>query len=491
MKQVAISAQGGSIRIAFMENGKLQEWRTQDVGTHASVGDIYQGRIADVKPGIQSAFVDIGTGQNAYLYVDDTVGVEPGGTAKPSIAERVHVGQKVLVQVSKEAMEMKAPKITMRISLQGRYLVYLPTEESISLSRKISDDTKRKRLQQVISSTVEQGEGCILRTEAAEAEEQTLISELTYLRKRWKDMLRTAEGLRSTGRIFQDAELIEVALRDGLANGMDEVLVEGAATHQEVKAALAAFAPEVQEKLRWYQGKQPLFDFLGVEAELIRARDRQVPLNSGGSLVIDRTEAMTVIDVNTGSFTGGGGQQREQAVTATNLEAVAEIARQLRLRDIGGIVIIDFIDMKEQGNKERVISRLKQELAKDPVPSTVLGMTSLGLVEMTRKRVRASLMERLTEPCEACKGRGRVWRVDELFRRLYAEVTALAKSQDAEAVLVDMPPRVLDMIDEWEKAEAITWPVQIYKRLVPSMSPDNFQIGYVGNRAEAQRLQSK
>ncbi|MFS0917518.1 Rne/Rng family ribonuclease [Brevibacillus sp. 179-C 1.1 NHS] len=491
MKQIAISGLGGSIRIAFMANGRLQEWRTQDVGAHASVGDIYQGRIADVKPGIQSAFVDIGTGQNAYLYVDDTIGAASGGPTKPNISERVQVGQKVLVQVSKEASEMKAPKISMRISLQGRYLVYLPTEESISISRKITDDANRQRLQQVIASSLAQGEGCILRTEAAEAEELGLINELAYLRKRWQDMLRTAETLRQAGRVFQDAELIEVALRDGMVNGIDELLVEGAAAHQQVKAALAAFAPEEQEKLRWYQGKQSLFDSLGVEAELVRARDRQVPLKNGGSLVIDKTEAMTVIDVNTGSFTGGGGQQREQAVTATNLEAATEIARQLRLRDIGGIVIIDFIDMKEQSNKERVITRLKKELAQDAVPSTVLGMTSLGLVEMTRKRARASLAERLTEPCDACKGRGRVWRVDELIRRLYAEVTALAKSQEAEAVLVEMPPRLLDMINEQEKTDAITWPVHLYKQLVPAMSPDEYRIGYVGSRAEAERLRSK
>lgn len=491
MKQIVISGNGEDIRIAFLENGALREWRTHDAGTHVAAGDIYQGRIADVKPGIQSAFVDIGTGQNAYLYVDDTPGAGTRGAAKPSISERVQVGQKVLVQVSKEASEMKAPKITMKISLQGRYLVYLPAEESLSVSRKITDEAVRKSLQQLFTSNLAEGEGCILRTEAAGADEQRLLAELNYLRNRWQEIKKTPGALRSNGRVYQDAELIETALRDGLASGMDELLVEGAAVHQQVKAALTAFAPEELDKLRWYQGKQSLLDALGVEAELIRARDRQVPLKNGGSLVIDKTEAMTVIDVNTGSFTGGGGQQREQAVTATNLEAATEIARQLRLRDIGGIVIIDFIDMKEQGNKERVIARLKKELAQDVVPSTVLGMTALGLVEMTRKRVRASLMERLTEPCEACKGRGRVWREDELLRRLQAEVTALIKSQDAEAVLVEIPPRLQDMIKEGEKAVAPAWLGHVYLKQVPSMSLDEYRIAYVGNQAEAKRLQSK
>ncbi|MGF9818711.1 Rne/Rng family ribonuclease [Brevibacillus agri] len=489
MRQLAISGRGG-VRIAFLTDGQLSEWRTQETGEHVSAGDVYYGRIADVKPGIQSAFVDIGCGQNAYLYVDDTLPAASGEKGKPSISERVQAGQYVICQVIKEGSELKASKISLKISLQGRYLVYLPVEEGLSLSRKISAPEERQRLEQMIAPLLGSKEGVIVRTEAAGVDSEQLTSELAYLRKRWEGVCRQAAARKSPGRIGSDLDAVEAALREALAEGLDEVVVEDGATFQQVKAALAAFAADAQSLLRKHTGKAPLFDELGVQAKLERALQREVPLGNGGFLVFDRTEAMTVIDVNTGSFTGGGGQQREQAVTATNLEAAKEIARQLRLRDIGGIVIIDFIDMKEPANKERVLATLKKELARDAVPATVLGMTALGLVELTRKRVRASLVERLTEPCAACEGRGRVLRADECLRRLQDELAGLARSQQAEAAVVELSTRLFPLVDAGDggTAAATNWPLRIYKREQPRLAPDGYRITYAGNAAEAERL---
>ncbi|MGZ0052725.1 Rne/Rng family ribonuclease [Brevibacillus gelatini] len=487
MRQLAMSGKGG-VRIAYLADGQLIEWRTQETGGHVSAGDLYYGRIADVKPGIQSAFVDIGCGQNAYLYVDDTLPVTSGGKDKASISERVQAGQYVICQVIKEGSELKAPKISLKISLQGRYLVYLPLEEGLSLSRKIDEPKERQRLKQIISPLFGSKEGAIVRTEAAGVDGEDLARELAYLRKRWEGVCQQAEAKKSPGRLGSDLDVVEAALREALAEGLDEVVVEDAATYQQVKAALAVFASDAQNLLRKYTGKEPLFDALGVEAKLKRALQREVPLANGGYLVIDRTEAMTVIDVNTGSFTGGGGQQREQAVTATNLEAAKEIARQLRLRDIGGIIIVDFIDMKEPANKEKVLAMLKKELARDRVPATVHGMTALGLVELTRKRVRASLAERLTEPCAACEGRGRVLRADESIHRLQNELAALARSQQAEAAVVELSARLFPLVDDGAKAAANGWPLRVFKREEPRLAPDGYRITYAGSAAEAKRL---
>lgn len=488
MKRVAISGSGGRLRAALIEDGRLREWRTEDEGSEVVVGDIYQGRVTNVLPGIQSAFVDIGAGENAYLYVDDVLpprASQASAQSKPGISERVQVGQRLLVQVSKEGTEWKAPKVTTRIGLQGRFLVFLPQEEEVSISRKIVDATKRERLQKAVASLLGTGEGAIIRTEAAEVDEDRLATELAYLRRRWQETIQQAKGKTTPGRLCRESDLIEAALRDFTAAGVDEVWVEHAPTLEQVKAVMAVFAAEWLDRLHWYQGKDPLFSHLGVDAELNRALQRQVPLPSGGHLVIDRTEAMTVIDVNSGAFTGKGGQQREQTVTAINLEAAVEIARQLRLRDIGGIIIIDFIDMKEAANKQLLVSALKRELARDPVPSTVLGITALGLVEMTRKRTRASLAERITEPCESCGGASRVLSVEELEHRLCNEIAGLAKGQqEADAVVIELPRRLHQRIVQ----RADSWPARLYMLQSESHKPDEYRILYAGRVEEAERL---
>lgn len=485
MRQLAIVGSGGQWRVALLEDGRLLEWRTQVQSEEAEgwAGEIFLGRVRDVRPGIQSAFVDIGLARNAYLYVDDA-----GPSDRALIQEKVREGEKLLVQVIKEGSELKAPKLTTKISLQGKYLVFLPLEKGIAISRKIADPAVRQRLHDCLHPLLAEAEGLVVRTQSADADEHSLVRELGYLRGRWQQITRLAQEKSKLGRICLGAEWVENAMRDQLAAGVDEIWVEHADTYQLVKELLGVWEPDGQHKLRRYQEKEPLMSRLGIEAQLQNALQRQVALPSGGFLVFDKTEAMTVIDVNTGSFTGKGGQQREQAVTHINLEAAKEIATQLRLREIGGVVVIDFIDMKEAANKERLLATLKRELAKDPVPSTVLGMTALGLVEMTRKRVRSSLAERVSVPCETCGGRGSVWSVEEMEQRLLGEVTALARVQEVEAVLVELPTRLYHHIDTKSASTGRLWPVELYKLHRAGLSVQEYQILYAGDRQEAQRL---
>ena len=483
MRQLAISGSAEQLRVALLEDGRLLEWRTQ-ANTEAAegwAGEIFLGRVSDVRPGIQSAFIDIGLDRNAYLYVDDALPNE-----KSLIQEKVREGEKLLVQIIKEGSEWKAPKVTTKISLQGRYLVFLPFEKEISVSRKIANASVRQQMQDVLRPLLTDTEGLVVRTEAVDADEHSLAKELAYLRRRWQQIAGRAHEQARVGQISLDSEWLETALREHFASEMEEIWVEHAATYQQVKELLGVWEPEWQSKLRWYQEKEPLISRLGIEAQVQQALQRQVALPSGGFLVFDKTEAMTVIDVNTGSFTGKGGQQREQAVTQINLEAARQIAIQLRLREIGGIIVIDFIDMKEPANKERLLTTLKRALSQDPVPSSVLGMTALGLVEMTRKRVRPSLAERISIACETCGGRGSVWSSEEMEQRLWDEVTALSRVQDAAAILVELPTRLYHHIDQ--NAGRKQWPVQLFKLHRSTLCVDEYRILYAGDKQEAERL---
>lgn len=507
MKQVAISGAGGWLRVALLEQGRLVEWRSEQAETEPLAGCVYRGRVTDVLPGIQAAFVDIGQGKNAFLYVDDAL--PPfHGTEKRPINELVRVGETLLVQVSKEAAEGKAPKVTTRVSIPGRLLVYLPPEgraagmsasglpgagvpvepgARVSVSRKIADEAKRRKLRELAAGLLADGEGVIVRTEAENAGDEEVARELAYLRKRWREALASAAGRKTPCLICRDADLIEAALRDFGAEDVEEIVVEEAAAFQRVRELAEALFPGAADKLRRYQGREPLFERLGVAAQLDRALQRRIPLPSGGHLVFDRTEAMTVIDVNTGAFSGKGGQQREQAVTAANLEAAREIARQLRLRDIGGIVLIDFVNMQEAANRERVLTALRAEAAKDTAPVAVLGMTALGLVELTRKRVRASLAERMTEPCPCCGGTGRVLSVDELERRLFDELSGLVRSQEAEAALVEVPARLYERLAAGGHEERER-PLHLYVLRSDRLPPERYRILYAGRSEEAERL---
>jgi len=486
MKKLLINVTGESTRVAVWEQGRLTELY-QETETADLVGSVYRGRVVDVLPSMQAAFVDIGLDKNAYLYVDDALPAERQRGAKPNIRELVRGGEERFVQVNKEATGNKAPRVTTQVGLPGRRLVYLPLERHISVSRKLEDERERSRLRQFAERLLHGQEGVIIRTQAAGAGETELAAELAFLRKKWQVAVEESKQKKVPSLVLRDDDLVMRMLRELLADDVDELIVDHPPTYLRVREWVRAVDPSHLNHLVCYQGKRPLFDQFGIETEIEKALQRQVPLKSGGYLLIDRTEAMTVIDVNTGKFTGKGAAQLEETVTRTNLEAAEEIARQLRLRDIGGIIVVDFIDMKLRTNQERVISRLREETEKDRTPARVLGMTQLGLVEMTRKKVRQNLTERLTEDCPACAGSGRVLAVEELLLRFEREAAALTKTQEAEAIVAEVPSRLYKRLSAERTRLEQEMSVRFYFVEYRSLPADAHRILYVGSRGEAER----
>lgn len=487
VKKLLISVTGGRTRVALWENGRVAELYGEAGEQVQLVGNVYRARVVDVLPSMQAAFIDIGLAKNAYLYIDDALPTQrPHGT-KPNIRELVRSGEERYVQVNKEATGTKAPRVTTQVGLPGRSLVYLPQESQISVSRKIQNDRERSRLQQVMARLLADGEGAIVRTQAEGASEGQLSAELAYLRERWRDAVEQSKRLKPPCLVYRDDDLATRTIREHFTAEVDELLVDHHPTYQRVKALVHALYPTFGKRLTYFQGKRSLFEEFGVEAEMDKALERQVALRSGGYLLIDQTEAMTVIDVNTGKFTGKGAAQLEETVTQTNLEAAAEIARQLRLRDIGGIIIIDFIDMKARENQNRVLERLRLETAKDRTPTHVLGMTQLGLVEMTRKKVRQNLNERMTEKCPACAGRARVLAVQELALRFEQEVASLVRSSDAEAVVAEVPPRLNEYLSGEQKRIESELSVHLYLLPQQQLQLEEYRIRYVGDAGEALR----
>jgi ribonuclease G len=498
LKQILISSEKNLSRIAVLVQGRLEDLHVETGKTDQLVGNIYRARVVNVLPSAQSAFLDIGADKNAYMYIDDAI--PPGqkanrqGKEKPNIRHLVQVGEERLVQVMKEAQGTKAARVTTEISIPGRMLVYLPDSARISISRRIQAPAERKRLEQTAARLLTGSEGVIFRTQAEGADEQRIADELCYLRSVWSEALAAAAAKKLPVLVHPGDDLITRAVRDLFSADVDELIVDHGPTFQRVKQMLLSFYPDLADRLSLYQGKLPLFEQYAVEAEIDKALRRQVWLKSGGSIVIDRTEAMTVIDVNTGKFTGGASMQLEELVTRTNLEAAREIARQLRLRDIGGIVIIDFIDMKSSANQARLLAELESELARDRTVTSVLGLTKLGLVELTRKKVRQSLSEALTSPCPTCGGKGRVLSLAEVSRRLEREIRALVKTGEAEAVVVELSAELArhwqEPVDGTARSQRVEQDLQIRLHLLPEarLPVHAYRVRYTGTKQEADRL---
>ncbi len=493
MKRILISAENGQTRVAVLEADRLVELHAETGETESLVGNIYRARVDNVLSGMQAAFVDIGQKKNAFLYIDDALPPAfhktRGGREKPNIRELVHNGQELLVEVTKEAFGSKAPRVTTQISLTGRMLVYMPYGGQVSVSRRILDERERKRLEAVARELIDESEGVILRTMAEGADRERLAAELAYLREVWADALAQGKEKKPPCLVYRDADLPVRVVRDLFADDVDELIVDRLAVLERVKQTVRAFHPERADRVRFYQGKTPLFAAYGVDAEIDKALKRHVPLKSGGFLVIDQTEAMTVIDVNTGRFTGAGGQRLEETVTRANLEAAEEIARQLRLRDIGGIVIIDFIDMNSQASRERVLAALQAALARDRTTTVVLGITRLGLVEMTRKKIRQNLSDALTRPCPVCDGRGRVLSGAEALFRLEQEVRASVRQREIEAVVVEAASDLAALLAEGGEAARLAGELGIAVHVVAreGMTPGRYRIAYAGSAGEGER----
>ncbi|HWO89006.1 MAG TPA: Rne/Rng family ribonuclease [Gemmatimonadales bacterium] len=450
-REILINGSPRETRVAIIEDDQLVELLVDRPDTRRSVGDIYYGRVEAVLPGIQAAFVDIGHEKSAFLHAsdllppeedeldedrngeqDDSVeseaqavrnGVNGGnGHARrgklPPIQDLVKRGETLLVQVTKEPISTKGPRVTRQISLPGRFLVYMPEAPAkVGVSRKISDREERSRLRQMVANILPKDEGgVIVRTVGEDVTEETFRRELDSLIKLWKKINKKKTFVRAPALIQRETSLTRGIIRDLFSSKVDHLAVDTKELHNEILAYLDQVGPELKERVELYTGTTPLFDKYDIENEIRDLYKRRVDLPSGGFILIEQTEALVSVDVNTGRYTGK--KDPEKTILRTNLEAARELARQLRLRDIGGIIVADFIDMETRQNRDKVLAELRQHLARDRARTRAFAVSDLGLIEMTRQRVRPSLLQSQTMPCPTCTGTGRVFQPETVVRRL-------------------------------------------------------------------------
>ena len=405
---MVVREKGGRIQIGVLEDGVLVEHyvaRNQDASL---IGNVYLGRVQNVLPSMEAAFVDIGRGRNAVLYsgeVDWDAAAENGEKNQPRRIElALKPGDRVLVQVTKDPVGHKGARLTSQVSLPGRYLVYVPNGSMNGISRKLPD-TERARLKKILKEVLPENQGVIVRTAAEGATEEQLTLDVNRLIAQWADVQATLEKVQAPALLHSEPDLLIKIVRDVFNEDFQKMVIEGDGARETIERYLRAVAPDLLERVEAFTGERDSFDEFRISEQIEKALERKVWLPSGGSLVIDRTEAMTVVDVNTGKFVGSGGNL-EETVTKNNLEAAEEIVRQLRLRDIGGIIVVDFIDMVLESNRDLVLRRLVECLSRDRTKHQVAEVTSLGLVQMTRKKLGLGLLESFSEPCEVCAGRG-------------------------------------------------------------------------------------
>jgi len=451
VEDILINVTPRETRVAVTVTGVVQELLIERAASRGLVGNLYVGRVARVLPGMQSAFVEIGLERAGFLHVADIK--DKGGDSRNAPIEKVLAeGQPILVQVVKDPIGSKGARLSTQVSIAGRLLVYLPQDPHIGISQKIEDENGRAALRERLKELVppEEKGGFIVRTLAESASEQELRADLSYLRELWKAIQERSLGAQPPLLLYQDLSLAQRVLRDMVSPGTARVVVDSRENFQKLAAFAERYMPQVRARLEHYTGERPLFDLHNVEPEIEKALSRRVELKSGGTLVIDQTEAMTTIDVNTGGFVGG--RNFDDTVFKTNLEAAQSIARQLRLRNLGGIIIIDFIDMENAEHRNAVLDELRRAVTRDRTRVTLSGFTGLGLVEMTRKRTRESLSHILCEPCPACAGRGEVRTAPTVCYDILREILREARAFNAREYRVIAAQPVIDLLLEDESA---------------------------------------
>jgi ribonuclease G len=441
-------------RVAVVESGLLQELYLERVDDASYVGNIYMGRVERVLPGMQAAFVNIGLERTAFLHANDILPRYPelneaGEPAQaPPITELIHQGQKLVVQVIKDPLGTKGARLTTQLSIPSRYLVLLPEVDSLGVSVRIEAEEERQRLRELLAELTgpDSKDGFILRTNAEGIGQEALAKDLEYLRRLWQRFETVMQGAEPGQCIYEDLSLPYRSLRDNMHVGVEKVRIDDEGCWRRALKFAGDFFPEWVDRIEHYQGDGPLFDLYGVEDEIERALSRTTPLKSGGHLAIDQTEALTTVDVNTGAYVGF--RNLEETIYKTNLEAAQAIARQLRLRNLGGIIIIDFIDMTDPEHKRQVLRTLQRALACDHARTSVSEISALGLVEMTRKRTTESLEHRLCEPCPSCDGRGRVKSVDTVCAEIFREILRAVRQFETGQLRVMASPAVVNRILE-------------------------------------------
>jgi ribonuclease G len=451
--EIVINVSPRETRAALLENGVLQELFVERASRRGLTGNLYQGRVSRVLPGMQAAFIDIGLERTAFLHASDIVQPDDAenGDAAPrtdSIRELVSEGADILVQVLKDPLGTKGARLTTFVTIPSRYLVFMPFGHGVGVSARIENEGERQRLREAVQSAVVDGEagGYIVRTAAEGAASEALRADMLFLRRLWEVLDANAHSARAGTLVHEDLALPLRLMRDLVGEGVDRVLVDHDATCDRMREFATTFMPALGARVERYAGSRPIFDLHAVEEEIQRSLDRKVALKSGGYLIIDQTEALTTIDVNTGAYVGH--RNLEETIFRTNLEAAVAIARQLRLRNLGGIVIIDFIDMQEEEHRRQVLQALEKALAADHARTNVSTVSPLGLVEMTRKRTRESLAHQLCAPCAACEGRGYVKTPETVCYEIFREILRQTGQFEFQELLVlahqDVIERLLD-----------------------------------------------
>jgi ribonuclease G len=440
-------------RVAVVESGLAQDIHIERQASRGIVGNIYAGRVLRVMPGMQAAFVDIGIERSGFIHLNDVLG--HGAAAGERIADHLRENQIIIVQVVKDPLGSKGARLTAELSVSTRYLVYLPQSEHVGVSQRIEDSAERARLQQLLATAVDvesmsaEG-GFILRTAAEGAGEAEIGADLRFLKRLWAVVARRAELADSPSLLYEDLPLQLRTVRDLARPGIGRILIDSQESFRELQEFCLKYMPEVAGLVEHYDGERPIFDLHGIEDDVQRALARVVPLKSGGHLVIDQTEAMTTIDVNTGSFVGR--RNPDETLFKTNLEAAAALARQLRLRNLGGIIIIDFIDMRDPEHRRQVHRALERAMARDPVRNKITGVSELGLIEMTRKRNRESLEQLLCEGCPSCGGRGVLKSAETVSYEIFREILREARTYETGDLLVLASRAVVDRLLDEESA---------------------------------------
>ena len=472
--ELVINARPHETRVALVENGTVVELHIKRGSEQELVGNIYLGRVLRVLPGMQAAFVDIGIDKPAFLYVTDVYNdfhhweqimlqeaddnsIEPVTSLRTrflkgydiNIEGLLQEGQDILVQVSKEPLGTKGARLTSHITLPGRHLVFMPTVDHIGISRRIEDEKERARLKKIMQEVRPPGAGFIVRTVSEREPQEKLKSEMEFLTRLWTNIQKRKETSSSPSLLHKELTITLRAVRDLFTREIDRLVIDSRQEYQWIMGFIATFAPNLRYSVELYEGREPIFDAYGIEMEINRALEKKIWLKSGGYIVIESTEALTAIDINTGSYVGK--RNLEETIVKTNLEAVKEIAYQIRLRNIGGLIVIDFIDMHREADKERVFLALKEALEKDRTKTTVLKMSELGLIEMTRKRTRENMNLFLTEPCLYCEGRGRLKSLTTICYDIFRDLERESVSGEEGKIYLLVNPEIERVLKEEER----------------------------------------
>jgi ribonuclease G len=487
-EEILVNVTPMETRVAVVENGSTQDIQIERSASRGIVGNIYAGKVVRVLPGMQAAFVDIGTERTSFIHVSDILPVDGSGREDRSrqsdaIRDYLHDGKQVVVQVTKDPIGTKGARLTTQLSVSSRYLVFMPQSCHVGVSQRIEDPAERERLQGLLAEAMAEEEfqgrgGFILRTAAEGVGAAEILADLSYLKRLWKVVSKRAKAASRPELIYEDLPLHLRVARDMARPEVTRILVDSRESHLALEEFCAKYQPQVSSLLELYQGERPLFELYGIEDEIQRALSRKVGLKSGGYLIIDQTEAMTTIDVNTGSFVGR--RNLEETIFKTNLEAATMLARQLRVRNLGGIIIVDFIDMQDEEHRRQVLRALDKAMQRDPARYKITGVSELGLVEMTRKRTRDSLEHLLCEDCPVCEGRGVLKTAETVCYEIFREIIREARAYENDTLMVLAAQGVVDRLLDEESANVAD--VEEFSgktirfRVEPTYSQEHFDI---------------